>query len=180
MRRALSDILRDLSELSVPPEGKGRVTGLVIRPSKGTRAVVDQMELSPDGGIHGDRWGKRSQRNRNRQVSAIRSDILHCLAGDTAAELSGDNLHLSFDLSETKLPVGSCLMVGEVCFRVSPEVHNPCGQFIDRFGQEAHDATLDSLWMQRRARGVLLEVVQGGTIRVGDPVHSLETPPSSL
>ncbi|MEC7241668.1 MAG: MOSC domain-containing protein [Myxococcota bacterium] len=173
MAQPLHALLRQLSQLPEPPRDGGRVTGLVIRPQKGKRLVVDQLELSPEGGIHGDRWGKRSHSNRNRQVSAIRSDVLSCLAGETPPELSGDNLHLTLDLSVANLPIGSCLQIGEVCFRVSPEVHNPCGQFIDRFGQSAHDATLEPDWVPRRARGVLLEVVEGGIIRLGDPVFPL-------
>lgn len=176
MALALPDLLSRLQQLPAPPKDEGVVTGLVIRPSKGTRRVAEQLELSPEGGIHGDRWGKRKQSNRRRQVSAIRSDVLQCLAGDTPAELSGDNLHLTLDLSIDTLPAGSHLQVGEVRFCVSHETHNPCGQFIDRFGQGAHDATLDSSWAQQRARGVLLEVIQGGTIRIGDPVRPLGLP----
>ena len=99
MTRPLNDLLRQLNQLPEPPIEEGQVTGLVIRPQRGKRLVVDQLELSPEGGIHGDRWGKRSHSNRNRQVSAIRSDVLNCLAGETAPELSGDNLHLTIDLS---------------------------------------------------------------------------------
>lgn len=176
MARPLLQILDALSQLPAPEAQQGRVTGLVIRPSKGARQVVDQLEVSPEGGIHGDRWGKRKHRNRHRQVSAIRTDVLECLAGETPPELSGDNLHITLDLSVETLPVGSHLQVGEVCFRISPETHNPCGQFIDRFGQGAHDATLDPAWTRQRARGVLLEVVKGGVIRIGDQVRPLTAP----
>ena len=168
MPNTLQEALDSLEKLPAPPRSKGRVTGLVIRPKKGERTVVDTLQLSPEKGIHGDRWGLRSHSTRNRQVSAIRSDVLHCLAGATAPELSGDNLHLDLDLSVALLPAGSLLQVGEVLFRVSPEQHDPCGQFIDRFGRAAHDATLDPAWLPKRGRGVLLEVVQGGCIRLGD------------
>jgi len=171
MPTSLSENLERLAQLPAPPLDEGQVEGLVLRPRKGERLVVEKLHLTPDGGIEGDRWGLRKHRSRNRQVSAIRFDVLRCLAGEEDMALSGDNLHLSLDLSEANLPVGSELQVGQVQFRVSPEHHAPCGQFSDRFGQSAHDATLTEAWRPLRGRGVLLEVIRGGSIAVGDRIR---------
>lgn len=171
MPKRLIDTLEQLAQLPPPPSDAGKVEGLVLRPAKGKRRVVNALQLTPEGGIDGDRWGQKNHRTRHRQVSAIRADILACLAADQDMALSGDNLHLSIDLSEENLPIGAVLEVGEVRFTVSPEHHAPCGLFSSRFGQEAHDATLSPIWRSLRARGVLLQVIQGGRIVLGDAVR---------
>ena len=171
MEIALPELLEALNNLPKPPTGTGRVEGLVLRPEKGTRKEVDKIDLTPEGGILGDRWGKRKHSSTHRQVSAIRKDILEELAGEAWTALSGDNLHVDLDLSEKALPVGSLLHVGTAILRVSPETHQPCQLFSGRFGQNAHDATLDQRWAEARGRGVLLEVLQAGAIQIGDTIQ---------
>jgi MOSC domain-containing protein YiiM len=171
MNSELLELLQSLKTLPTPPHGTGRVEGLVLRPKRGEREEVQQIELTPEGGILGDRWGKRNHSTTHRQVSAIRKDVLDMLSGDAWAALSGDNLHVQLDLSEEALPIGSLLHIGSAILRVSPEVYGPCHLFSGRFGQNAHDATLDPAWLSARGRGVLLEVVQGGMIRIGDTIR---------
>jgi MOSC domain-containing protein YiiM len=175
MTRGLSEILQELAALPAPPKKEGWVEGLVLRPERGERKVVETLVLTVDGGIAGDRWGLKARSNKDRQVSAIRADVLACLASDQAMALSGDNLHLCLDLSEDNLPVGAELQVGAVHFRVSPEHHAPCGLFAGRFGPRSHDAVLSEKWLRLRGRGVLLEVLEGGTIRLGDKARVIHT-----
>ena len=171
MANELDALLEVLQTLPAAPSGTGRVEGLVLRPERGTRQEVQQIELTPEGGILGDRWGKRKHSTTHRQVSAIRKDVLDMLSGDAWAALSGDNLQVDLDLSEKALPVGCLLNIGTAVLRVSPEVYGPCQLFSGRFGQNAHDATLDPTWLSARGRGVLLEVVQGGVIQIGDIIE---------
>jgi MOSC domain-containing protein YiiM len=168
MNVSLANHLAALEALSAPPTELGKVLGLVLRPGRGTRTRCDTLDLTPEGGILGDRWGKAQHKSKNRQVSAMRLDVLHTLAAHQDTALSGDNLHVDLDCSEENLPVGSLLQIGKVLFQVSPQQHLPCTQFADRYGQAAHDVLLEPKWLALRGRGVLLSVVEGGTICAGD------------
>jgi MOSC domain-containing protein YiiM len=175
MNKNLSEVLNDLSALTAPDTDSAALLGLVLRPQRGERERVEVLHLTPEGGIAGDRWGKVKHSSRKRQVSAMRWDVLTCLAGHADPALSGDNLHLNLDLSESNLPKGTRIEIADVLFQVSPEPHRPCEQFVARFGQSAHDAMLDPFWIHHRGRGVLLEVLVGGTIRAGDTVRVIRT-----
>ena len=171
MTRTLAQIDEALSRLQAPPRDTGTVNGLVLRPTRGTRKVVDQVVLTPEKGIIGDRWSSKPHKSRDRQVSAIRTDVLSCLSGNAAEALSGDNLHVDFDLSEHNLPAGSEVAIGnEVLLRVSPEFHGPCHLFQGRFGEHAYAASISETWRPLRGRGVLFEVIHGGEIQVGDTI----------
>jgi MOSC domain-containing protein YiiM len=175
MNKNLSEVLKDLAALAPPDTEAAELLGLVLRPQRGERERVEILHLTPEGGIAGDRWGKVKHNSRKRQVSAMRSDVLTCLAGHADPALSGDNLHLNLDLSKANLPNGTRIKIADVLFQVSPEPHRPCEQFVARFGQSAHDAVLDPFWIHHRGRGVLLEVLVGGTIRVGDTAQVIRT-----
>ena len=164
--------LRDaLSALPPAPTDEGFVDLLVLRPARGERQVPDSLQLTPERGIEGDRWGQRSQRDRSRQVSAIRADVARVLAGSAPLEASGDNLLLQLDLSTHNLPPGSLLEIGTTKLRITEEPHVPCGLFSQRLGPEAKAVTLEAGFHSWRLRGILLEVVSAGVIRVGDKVR---------
>jgi MOSC domain-containing protein YiiM len=124
--------------------------------------------------MEGDRWGLRPHRSRARQLSAIRADVIDVLARGADPILSGDNLHLLLDLSNSNLPPGSRLQIGAaVVVQVSEVVHAPCALFSSRFGQDAHDIVLAPEFEEQRLRGVLLSVVEGGRVAEGDTVRLL-------
>lgn len=175
VKPSLKEHLAALSGIPQPPTETGHLLDLVLRPERGTRSRQSTLHLTPQGGILGDRWGKVHHKSRDRQVSAMRLDVLHNLAGSQDIALSGDNLLVDLDLSEANLPAGSRLEVGQVLFQISPQQHLPCAQFIARFGQGAHDALLDPKWLALRGRGVLLEVLRGGEISIGDPIRVLRS-----
>ena len=170
MKTSLADHLAALEALPHPPTELGKVLGLVLRPDRGTRARRDTLHLTPEGGILGDRWGKTQHKSKNRQVSAMRLDVLRTLAADQDTALSGDNLHVDLDCSEENLPVGCLLQIGQTLLQVSPQQHLPCAQFVERYGQAAHDVVLDPKWLSLRGRGVLLSVIEGGSICAGDSI----------
>jgi MOSC domain-containing protein YiiM len=171
MKTSLKQHLSALGEILQPPKETGKLLGLVLRPERGTRSRQNTLHLTPEDGILGDRWGKVRHKKRDRQVSAMRLDVLQTLAGNQDTALSGDNLLVDLDLSEANLPAGSRIKIGEVLFQISPQQHLPCEQFVARFGQAAHDAVLEPKWLALRGRGVLLEVIEGGAIHLGDPIR---------
>lgn len=160
------------SRLPVDPKDTGRVKRLVLRPLEDQRRLVPRMDLTPEGGIEGDRWALEEPRRPGAQVSLMRSAVLDALAEDEEhAALAGDNLIVELDLSEANLPVGARLAVGSAVLEVSPDIHRPCAKFHDRFGKRAAQRIARANRRGLRGRGVLCHVVEAGTIEAGDLIQ---------
>lgn len=163
------------------PKTKGTVQQLGFRPEPGVHVAADLIELSPAGGVHGDRWARGSwvqlpdgSPDPRVQVAVTNSHILSMIAGSLkAARECGDNLFVDLDLSEANLPVGARIQVGEAVLEVSDIINDACGKFIQRFGQEAFDWIRDPANAPLRLRGLFCKVIQAGEIRIGDTVKKL-------
>ena len=150
---------------------------LVIRPIEGERRMVENIRVTPEGGIEGDRWAAEDPRRPGAQVSLMRSAVLDSLATDDAhAALAGDNLMVELDLSEANLPIGTRLTVGSAILEVSPDVHRPCAKFHQRFGERAAQRIAGSNRRGLRGRCVLCRVVKAGEIQAGDPIRVTDRP----
>lgn len=145
----------------------------VVRPDKGTREIVEEMRLTIDGGIEGDRWIRDPQHRPGNQVSLINIHVIESLSeGDERlAAMCGDNVHVDLDLSEANLPVGTTLTIGDAVLEVSADPHRPCRSFHERFGATASKKVARANRTGKRGRGVLTSVVAGGVIRTGDVIY---------
>jgi MOSC domain-containing protein YiiM len=155
------------------PRDHGRVERCVVRTGRGTRAMPASIEVSVEQGVVGDSWIAHPHSAPGNQVSLINVHVLRSVAGGDEARmaLSGDNLHVDLELSEANLPIGTLLSIGGVLLRVSPVAHRPCRNFVERFGAKAAKQVARAWRIGRRGRGVLCEVVRGGTIRTGDGIQ---------
>jgi MOSC domain-containing protein YiiM len=137
------------------------------------RLAPAEIAVTPHEGVIGDRWASDPHRRPGNQISLINVHVIDSLSGgdDERARLAGDNLHVDLDLSEENLPVGTALTIGEAVLEISSEPHRPCKSFHARFGKSGAQKVARANRMGRRGRGVLAQVVRGGTIRVGDPIH---------
>ena len=158
------------------PRDVGALRGIVLRPpggASGARACVDAVTVSVAAGLEGDRWSSDPERTEQDQVALINVHVLASLAGDDPERraLSGDNLHVDLDLSEENLPVGTRLSIGGAVLEVSPQAHQPCRKFHERYGVTAVKKVLRANRRGRRGRGVLCLVRQGGELRVGDEIR---------
>lgn len=159
--------------LEQSPRDTGRVFRCVVRPRGGERLAPTEIRLSVDEGVIGDRWATDPHRKPGNQVSLINVHVIDSLCdGDEArACLAGDNLHVDLDLTEENLPVGTTLTIGEVVLEVSNEPHRPCKSFVARFGATGAKKVARANRVGKRGRGVLTQVMHGGSIRVGDTIH---------
>lgn len=159
--------------LTKSPKDEGRVQSCVLRPAHGERRRVDELRVTEDGGIEGDRWATDEHRRKGSQVSLINVHVIASLASDDDDHraLVGDNLHVDLELSEENLPPGTQLAIGDAVLEVSTELHRPCRQFVERFGATAAKKVARANRLGRRGRGVLCSVDQAGTIRVGDTIR---------
>jgi MOSC domain-containing protein YiiM len=155
------------------PRDRGRVERCVVRTGRGERATPAAIELVAGRGVAGDSWASHSHSSPGNQVSLINVHVLRSVAdGDEGRmPLSGDNLHVDLELSEENLAVGTVLRIGTATLRVSPVPHRPCRSFVERFGATAAKKVARATRIGRRGRGVLCEVVEGGTIRAGDEIR---------
>jgi len=166
-RRQLIDALRNLEP---PPKDEGRVALLVARGTEGERHVLDEAVLSAEGGMPGDRWAHQDAYGTDYQVATTNHAVAALIANGQPLELHGDNLFLDLDLSLVNLPVGTELVVGQARMRVTPQAHNGCKKWVQRFGLAAMQLNMAPEWRAHRLRGIYLRVVTSGLVRAGDPV----------
>ena len=158
--------------LPASPRDDGRVVRCVIRPAHDQRTTPAAIRVSPERGVETDRWDSDAARRPGNQVSLINVHVLRSLAGDEERmALSGDNLHVDLELSESNLPVGTRLSIGSALLEISADPHRPCKKFHQRFGANAVKKVVRASKKGRRGRGVLATVLRAGEIRVGDAIR---------
>ncbi len=163
---------RWFARLPRSPCENGEVARLVLRLDHGEREAPDSIEVSPEGGVHGDRWSRDLHSTSENQVALINVHVIESLTDGNPerAILSGDNLHVDLDLSEENLPVGTLLHVGTAILEVTPKPHRPCRYFVERFGALGAKKVARADRRGRRGRGVLCRVVEAGRIQIGDRI----------
>lgn len=152
------------------PGGAGRVHLLVVRVGGGVHEVRPRIELSPEGGIAGDRW--RATPDPEAQVSLIDRRVVDAIAGDDDARrhLHGDNVVVDLDLGVAALPVGARLVLGSAVVEITAKPHAGCSKFRARYGDEALRWINAREHRERRLRGVYARIVAAGAVAVGDAV----------
>ena len=167
------DELEERSAALAPPEDRGVVVHMLARPGSWERVEVPSAVLTREGGIPGDRWAETGDTERRMQLTTISSQVAGMIANGQPWVLFGDNLFVDLDLSDANLPHGSRLRVGLATCEVTPEPHNGCAQFRDRFGADALRFVSRREGRGRNLRGIYLRVVEPGRVSVGDPVEVL-------
>ncbi len=170
-----AELERGLPEVLSSPQEAGQLVAIVVRPAANQRRVVASAQVSPAGGIDGDRWAVESPADPSGQVSLMNARFLRQIAGhDEAVPLAGDNLIVDLDLSEENLPPGSRLAIGpDVVVLVNGEPHTGCEKFQARYGADARAFMNNARGTQLHLRGRYGRIITGGSINVGDTVRKL-------
>jgi len=153
-------------------QGRGREVVLItIRLGDGRHETPDRVTLSPEGGVHGDRWALGKRKDPDAQVTLMDARVARLLASGAAPlHAAGDNFLVDLDLSIDALPVGTALRLGSAVVEVSATPHTGCKKFVDRFGRAALDWVNASTNRALRLRGINCRVRSGGEVAVGDTV----------
>lgn len=159
-----------LDALPSAPTDRGTVDLLVARTADFGRLVRDRVRLTAEGGMPGDRFAGQTKYGREAQLATTRTDFARVIANGQPLELHGDNLYLSLDLSETNLPAGSRVRIGEALLEVTPKAHNGCKKWVQRFGLAPMRLNMAAHFRSRHLRGIYLRVIEDGECAVGDPV----------
>lgn len=165
------ELATQFAHLPRSPRDHGTLTRIVVRHHAGVREKLDSADLTTDGGLVGDAWGRDPHPDPQAQLAVMEENVAQLIAHGQPLELAGDNLWLDLDLSEANLPIGSRLRIGSVILEVTPLPHNGCQKFRARFGDAALQLVSQKVTRHRNLRGVYLRVVEPGRVHVGDGVE---------
>jgi MOSC domain-containing protein YiiM len=132
--------------------------------------------MTPESGVPGDAWGRQRHPASEAQLTVMQIDVAELIANGQPLTFFGDNLFLELDLSAANLPPGSQLRAGTATLEVTPEPHDRCRKFRERFGDAALRFVSQRDLRHLNLRGVYMRVVEAGEIAVGAPVQVLFRP----
>lgn len=181
LHRTRTELEAGLATVRAAPRDSGTVELLVARPAEGERTVLEEAELTVDGGLIGDGWSRRGTRtgpgggpDPERQITLMNARYLELVAGPRERwPLAGDQLIVDLDLSTDHLAPGDRLRAGTVVLEVTAPPHTGCAKFMARFGKEALAVASDRSLRDLNLRGIHARVVAAGTIRTGDAIVKL-------
>jgi MOSC domain-containing protein YiiM len=169
-----------LAHILQSPRDQGVLEAIVIRPATDLREALLQGELSPERGLHGDRWATGGatrpdgRPDPDMQLTLMNARTIALVARDPARwPLAGDNLYVDLDLSDDNLPPGTRLAVGSAVLEVSAAPHAGCNKFAARFGIEATRFVNSREGKRLHLRGINARILEPGTVTVGDLVRKL-------
>lgn len=178
---SMEQLQSHLDSIKQSPQDEGVLNAIVIRPVSNERVDMEISVVSPDGGVHGDRWAKQAWLNLPKQELDPKAQItvMNSRAAEVIAQtrerwpLAGDNLYVDLDLSEDNLKAGQRLSIGSAIFEVTPQPHNGCSKFQARFGAEALKFVNSEAGKHHHLRGIYVKVVQAGVIQVNDTISKV-------
>jgi len=166
-----------LAALPQAPRDEGTIDLLVARGQSGERQLPVEALLTVQQGMPGDRWADDDRYGPEYQLATTRTDFARVIANGQPLELHGDNLFLTLDLSDENLPTDSLLALGAATVRVTPKAHNGCKKWVQRFGLAPMQLNMESRMRSIHLRGIYLQVIEPGRVRVGDRVLVLRRGP---
>jgi hypothetical protein len=177
----MDDLMAALPRVLSAPKSGSAVELLCFRPGYGERRFVDDLTLTRDQGIHGERWGtapwlklEDGTGHPGIQVSILPRRVLDLVWRDREATVHpGDTFVADLDMTEANLPEGQLLSVGTAVLRVSEVFNYSCAKWKVRYGAEAYDWVRLPEHRPLRLRGVLCSIEADGVIRNGDRVEVL-------
>ena len=171
--RSLADLQVAFGALPPAPRTTGRLALIVRRGPGGVREAPRSLDVTIDGGVPGDSWGRQSAPNGEMQIAVMQMNVAEMLANGQSPLLFGDSLFVDLDLSVGNLPTGSRVRIGGALVEVTPMPHNGCRKFRGRFGPDALRFVSEPALRERRLRGIYVRVVADGTVACSDGIEVL-------
>ena len=172
----LEQLMAATPEVQAAPKDRAEITMLCLRPGYNERRFVDAVDVTPEQGIPGERWGTRPWLTR--QDGSGHPGIQICILSKRVLDLvwrerentphPGDTFVVDMDLSEGNLPPGQLLQAGSAVLKVSDIFNDGCVKWQARYGADARAWVNRPEFRTARLRGILCSVEQGGRIANGD------------
>lgn len=167
------EIEANLDKIIESPTDNGVLDLIVRRPREDEREVLETGELDIEKGLIGDDW-LTDDGNYETQLTIMNSRIIDLIAQDKDRwKLAGDQLFVDLNLSDENLPHGSKIQIGTAILEITPQPHNGCKKFVERFGLDAMKFVNSPIGKQFHLRGIYAKVVKSGKIRQGDLVKKV-------
>ncbi len=167
------EIEANLAEVIESPKDSGVLKLIVRRPQEDAREVLETGELDIEKGLVGDNW-LTDDGNYETQLAIMNSRIAGLLAQDESRlKLAGDQLFIDLNLTDENLPHGTRLAIGSAIIEITPQPHNGCKKFVERFGLDAMKFVNSPVGKQFHLRGIYAKVIKSGTIQTGDIVKKV-------
>ena len=165
-----------LPHVMAAPKDGAAIEMLCLRPAYNDRRFVDQIEVTQEGGIAGERWStapwlrlENGEPHPGIQISILQKRVLDLIwRNRETTTYPGDTFVVDMDLSLRNLPMGQLLRAGGVILRVSDVFNTACVKWKARHGSEAKDWVTAPGHPELRLRGILCSVEQDGQIANGD------------
>jgi MOSC domain-containing protein YiiM len=158
-----------LAKLLDAPVRPGRLVWIGLRPARREpMQPVEEAKLETGRGLVGDRYTKLGG---GRQVTLIEAEALAAIASYLGLpEVPPDALRRNLVTQGINLQAlkGRRFRIGEALLESSGECH-PCSRMEEAFGTGGYNAV-------RGRGGITARVLEGGTIRIGDPVQRVNAP----
>lgn len=161
------------------PTDSGRLDEICLRLPDGRRETPHEAYLSVEDGLIGDGWARRPPRDPQAQITVINTRVADLVGNGQSRTLFGDNLFLDLDLSTLNLPAGTELALGDSRLVVTPEPHNGCAKFHQRFGADALRFVQNSATRHLNLRGIHFRVIRSGAIATGMSIQVVSRPAAS-
>ncbi|EEE35545.1 conserved hypothetical protein [Rhodobacteraceae bacterium KLH11] len=168
-----------MPDILAAPKDDAAIESLCFRPFQGGRSFPDNLQMSAEHGIKGERWltdpwlrlpdGRPDPRI---QVSILPLRVMNlCWRDRTNAVHPGDTMVADLDMSEANLPVGTRLRVGSAVIEVSDMFNTACVKWQARYGDESLHWINHPTYRPLRLRGVLCRIVVDGTVHDSDRIR---------
>lgn len=179
--QTLDALNASLPHIQQSPRTTGTLALIVRRPQVDAREVLGDGELNFAEGLAGDTWNKRGSSRTtdggphpDMQLNLMNARAVEAIAGSIKRwPLAGDQLYVDLDLSQSNVPAGTRLAIGEAIIEITPQPHTGCGKFSARFGVDALKFVNSPEGRALGLRGVNAKVIRPGRIRVGDAVQKI-------
>lgn len=165
-----------LPYIKAAPKTDAPIEMLCLRPDYGQRQFVDQITLTVDQGMPGERWATApwlklpdGSPDPRIQVSILPKRVMDAVWLDRAGQVHpGDPIVADIETSYDSLPVGTRLQAGSAVLEVSDAFNDGCVKWKHRYGAAAKDWLVRPDTRPLRLRGLLCRVVRDGVLRQTD------------
>lgn len=179
--RQMEELRRAMPHIADAPKDGGRVDLIVVRPDRDRRETPKSVRVTRAEGLVGDHWitgaGLTNEDGTalvDAQICMMMSRVIGAIAGPVENWApAGDNLFIDMDLTPDNMPPGTRFAIGTAEFVVTPEPHNGCQRFSDRYGRDALLFVNMGEGKRLRLRGIYARVTVEGEVSRGDTVRKL-------